>query len=412
MPTRRQKGEGGVYRRADGRWCGSVELGWSAKGTRKRAVVTSLSKAEALRKFRAKKAEVAAHGGAGDRQLSTGRWLAAWLEDIAAPRVKPRTIGSYRSIVNRHLIPRIGKRPLASLEQRHVRELYRALERDGLSSSYVLKVHRVLKKALTDAIREDLLTRNVCDRVDAPLARPNQRPALTADQARHLLASCATPAEAARWGSALLLGARQGECLGLEWPRMTRGRVDLSWQLQRLTWRHGCRRPCGARPARCPARALDVPGSFEHRPQHATLTLTRPKSRAGQRVIPLPAQMEALFALAHADAGNPTTGLVFTRQDGTPVDPRTDSLAWHAMLARCGLPDVPLHSARHTTATLLLELGVDPEVIRQIMGHSTVLTTQGYQHVSQPLELKAMEALGALILGPVSTARHAPAVTP
>ena len=55
---------------------------------------------------------------------------------------------------------------------------------------------------------------------------------------------------------------------------------------------------------------------------------------------------------------------------------------------------MPLHAARHTTATLLLEQGVDAEVIKQILGHSQIVTTRGYQHVSLELARRAVDELG------------------
>ena len=141
---------------------------------------------------------------------------------------------------------------------------------------------------------------------------------------------------------------------------------------------------------------LKFPPGFENEILEGGLVLTRPKTNAGTRVIPLPAQFVDVLK-AHRKASlkeaNPH-GLVWHTPEGKPIDPKDDSAAWHAALKRAKVKDVPLHSARHTTATLLLELGVDPLVIRDVLGHTDVVTSQGYQHVNLDLSRAAMNRLG------------------
>jgi len=279
----------------------------------------------------------------------------------------------------------------------------------GLSSTTALQAHRILAKALTDAMREGRISRNPATLIDAPQKAVTKRLALGADDARTLLLSVAgNDAEAAAWSVALLAGLRQGERLGL-----TVGALDLeadvitvSWQLQRLTWRHGCgvkaeAWPCGkVRGGSCPARFLDIPPSQEATQVRGGLWLTRPKSRAGWRQVPIaPLLHDVLdrYVKAHP-AGN--HGLIFTRPDGHPVDPAEDTRAWDAALRLAGLPDVVLHSARHTTATLLYELGVPEGTREAILGHSSATTTAGYTTISDPLTRDAMGRLGALLTQP------------
>ena len=93
------------------------------------------------------------------------------------------------------------------------------------------------------------------------------------------------------------------------------------------------------------------------------------KSRAGRRVIGIPAPVLALLR-AHQDAqvaeqkaaGSEWRdgGWVFTQPNGKPIDPRADHAEWKAVLAAAGVRDARLHDARHTAATMLLVLGVQP----------------------------------------------------
>ena len=96
-------------------------------------------------------------------------------------------------------------------------------------------------------------------------------------------------------------------------------------------------------------------------------------------------------------------------EDGRPIDPSRDYAAWQALLAEVGLPAVPLHNARHTAATLLLEVGVDAHVVAQILGHSDATTSRGYQSVSLDLARAAMGSLNAMLEAPTSSPVDGPA---
>ena len=206
-----------------------------------------------------------------------------------------------------------------------------------------------------------------------------------------------------RWIAALLTGARQGELLGLQWDRvdLDAGTADLAWQLQALGYRHGChpRSPdpgCGkTRAGSCPDRELDVPAGFEHTPLRGRLCLTRPKSSAGRRIVPLPPVLvNALNRHLEVTRDDPSPfGLVWSTSDGAPISARDDLAAWHDLLTRAGVPRNHLHAARHTTATLLMDLGIDVTVIQSILGHAQPLTTQRYQHADLTMSRTALARL-------------------
>lgn len=171
--------------------------------------------------------------------------------------------------------------------------------------------------------------RNVATLVEPPSLHRDEVRALSADQARAVLGVAQGCRNAARWSVDLALGLRQGEALGLCWDA-----VDLDTAT--LTVRQALQRQPGG-----------------------GLVLVPPKSRAGRRTIPLPAQLvEALRAhrVAHATerlaAGSMRTdsGLVFTGPAGKPVDPRADHREWQRLLHKAGVPAARLHDARHTAA--------------------------------------------------------------
>ena len=418
---RREKGSGSIAQRSsDGMWVASITLP-SHGGKRRRKVVARKRYEDAVAALRQMRRDLDRKGDLATSSPTLATWMQTWLDRVAAPRVKPRTLTTYRGYAERYIVPAIGRTRLDKLTPTHVAELHRYITspttdeiRAGataLSSTTALQAHSILRRALTDAMREGKVTTNVADadHIDAPRKAVATRSALSADQAATLLRSVAgIHDEAVHWSIALLAGLRQGERLGItrEAVDIDRGVLTVSWQLQRLRWEHGCGErgregwPCGLRRAgSCPRRRMPIPAGQEAHEVYGGLWITRPKSRSGWREVPIVGLLGDVLT-RHLDAVPPgDAGLILHRPDGHPVDPRDDSAAWHAALARAGLPDVPLHSARHTTATLLYELGAPEQTRVQIMGHSSATTTAGYTHVADPLMRDAMTRLSALVEG-------------
>lgn len=411
---RRGKGTGGISQRSsDGMWIASVTLP-SDGGKRRRKVVARKDYAAAVAALRKLRQDLDKAGDLPTSSPTLTTWLNTWLDRVAAKRLKPRTLTTYHGYIDRIIVPAIGKARLDKLSATHVHRLHEYCTEQKLSSTSALQVHAILRVALRDAMREGKVTRNVADRdhVAAPRKAVSSRSALTAEQAQILLASVASiPDEAVHWSLALLAGLRQGERLGatagaldLGDPKKRAGTLTVSWQLQRLRWAHGCGPaassawPCGFRQAgACPQRRMPIPAGQEAHEVYGGLWLTRPKSRAGWREVPVAGLLYDVLDRHVQTAAAGDEGLLLHRGDGHPVDPRDDSARWHAALERAGLPPVPLHSARHTTATLLHELGVPEQTRVQIMGHSSATTTRGYTHVADPLMRDAMTRLSALV---------------
>lgn len=399
---RRTKGDGAFYQRADGIWIGRVEIPTTDNSRRYRQVA-SKDRNVAMEKLKRLRADVLDGRIAVTSNTTVAKWLERWLTEVHGPELRPTTYRDYRSVIDKHIVPHIGHRRLDKLTPEHVRGMHAAIE----SSRNAQKAHIVLQRALKDAVREGMLTRNVAEVVHKPRHTAEQREPLTADQARTLLKSSIDNNDpmATRWAAALLLGARQGELLGLQWSRLDliNGVVDLRWQLQQLQKAHGCGErqsdgswPCGKqRVSACPSAHWDLPRGFDHQILHNSLALTPPKSKAGTRVVPVPAPLWEM--LKQHPRGNNPHDLVWHHDDGRPISPRDDYDNWQAALKAAGLPPAPLHVARHTTATLLLIAGVDEATRMQILGHSSAAAQRGYAHIDQTLARRAMTALDQLL---------------
>lgn len=389
----RGSGEGSLFKSSAGLWTAVVELP-PKDGKRRRKTIRSKDKTVAVAKLKALQSDLAATGDLPTSSMKLEAWLRHWFEDIQKQRIAPKTIAVYRTMIDRYIVPSIGKYRLDKLSAEHMRQMHRFVmemphhrhpERT-LSSTTASQAHRVLAIAIRDAVREGHATRNIATMVDAPRRARTQLVTLNAAHGIQILQTVSHDRLGSRTAAALLTGARQGELLGLESDRVT-DVLDLSWQLQRFSWTHGCtlkdgKRECGwSQGAKCPKRHLEAPVDREYRHLEGGLWLSRPKSAAGWRIIPLVEPLKSILdRRLEASLSEPNPhGLLWTNPDGSPIDPAYDNRAWHAALERAGVPDARLHDARHTTVDLLYEAGVSEQLITEIVGHSTIGMTRRYK---------------------------------
>jgi integrase len=203
--SKRASGESSIYRDEDGRWHGFVSMGKKENGRRDRRHVSGAKRADVVAKVRAIEAKRdAGMVDAAGRAPTVGEWLDHWLDNIAARKVRARTLESYRSTVRLHLRPGIGHHRLDRLQPEHLERLYAVLADKGLSPASILRAHRVLSRALRVASQRGKVARNVATLVDPPaVRRPQTALPLSAQEARAPSASGAacTASAVADWST-------------------------------------------------------------------------------------------------------------------------------------------------------------------------------------------------------------------
>jgi integrase len=435
---RRVQGEGGISRRPNGLYVGKVELPRDPiTGKRRDRRVTGMVHSEVVMKLQRLQRELSDHGDLPTGSETVEKWMKFWMENIN--KTRPSTRAGYRSSI-KYINAAIGPIRLSALTASDIRKVEMFIVRTKkLSPTTAHNAYQVLAKALKDAEREGRVIRNVARMTDPPRKAFTTLGVLTAEEGIAVLREVSDvkiDRLQSRWAMALLTGARQGEVLGLEIDRVDfdANEIDLSWQLQSIAWQHGLDcgvvgkyhtdtgiprdlRACGRKQgSTCPTRFLDAPADWEHRHLTGGLYLSRPKSKAGWRVIPLVEPLRSFMReriIESANEPNPY-GLVWTAEakkgrggktsshaalplDGMPVDPSHDNAAWHRILVRAGLHSVPLHAARHTAVTILYDMDVPETVIQDIVGQSTVSVTRAYRSKSKKPLIDAMNALGAAL---------------
>jgi integrase len=373
---KRATGESSIYQDEDGRWHGFVSMGKKENGRRDRRHVSAAKRVDVVAKVRALEAKRdAGMVDAAGRAPTVGEWLDHWLDNIAARKVRARTLESYRSTVRLHLRPGIGHYRLDRLQPEHLERLYGALADKGLSPASILRAHRVLSRSLRVAAQRGKVARNVATLVDPPAAkRPETALPLSAQEARKVMTAAMSHRNAARWTVALAVGLRQSEALALRW-------ADVDLDKGTLTVRRGL-----------------------HRVSGQGLVYEEPKADRSRRTLALPAQLvDALRAhraaqLEERIAAGPLWqdhDLVFAQPNGRPIERKSDWRAWKALLSDAGVREVRLHDGRHTAATLLLSEGVHPRVVMEVLGHAQMrTTTDTYSHVMPALGRDAADRMG------------------
>lgn len=398
--SRTPNGRSSVYLGKDGWWHGRVTMGIRDDGRPDRRHVRARTEPEATSKVQnLEKRRDSGQKVRVGRAWTVEKWLQHWLENVAKPSVRYKTLTYYRTAVEKYLVPKFGAHRLDRVEPEHVERLYQRLRDDGAKASTVQQVHRTLRTALNEAVRRERINKNPVLVVKAPKAPESEIEPLTVKEAQRILEAARQRRNSDRWAVALSLGLRQGEALGLKWIDLdtTTGSLTIRRALQRQTWQHGCpsAEPCQRkRAAECPRR------------HSGGLVVIEPKSRAGRRIVSLPpALLDALVQhdeqqdeeRHHARDLWQEGGWIFTQPNGKPLDPRADHQEWKNLLKAAGVREARLHDARHTAATMLLVLKVPPRVVMEIMGWSEMSMTSRYQHVPDELRQGIAEQVGGLL---------------
>lgn len=374
--ARRGNGEGSIYQRSDGRWTASITL--EGEG-RKRKSFYGKTRKEVQEQLKIALREQQQGMLMTTPQQTVAQFLTQWLEDHKAA-IRIRSYERYEELIRLHIIPVLGHHQLQKLTPQHVQAFYTKKLKEGLSSSTVNSLHAMLHKALDDAVRWNIVARNVCDAVKPPRRAYHEIQPLSMEQAQQLLVTAKGHSLEALFVLALTTGMRRGEILALKWQDLDFSQNML--QVRRIFTRMPGNRYIEAKPKTEKSRRsiLLTPAVVSLLKQHRTRQIEA-KLKAG------PEWQEH--------------DLVFCTSLGTPLNPTKVVARFKTLLKRGGLPAIRFHDLRHSAATILLSLGVHPKVVQELLGHNQIsMTMDIYSHVLPGMQRDAMVKLSDALQEP------------
>jgi integrase len=369
--------KGHIRERSPGHWAIVVDVRDPQTGKRRRKWH---SFAGTKRQAQVKCAELVAAAGRGDYIEPSKATVADFVRTRvdqweAAGDITTRTAERQRQLLKHQIAPHLGAKVLRKLRPLDIEAWHTAL-RDSVSARTIGHAHRVLSKALRDAAKNDLVSRNVCKEQAAPKVSDEEMvivrdvPALVAKLKdwRHDTVAMV----------ALFTGMRLGEVLALRWSN-----VDLDSKIIHAR------------------EALEQTKRFGVR-------FKTPKSKAGRRDITLPdilvealhehrkAQLELRLQLGLGKL--PDDALLFATVEGRPLSTIDVSCEWGRFAGRIGMPEITFHGLRHTHASQLIDAGVDIVTISKRLGHSKPdITLRIYAHLFRKDDGKAAAAINAAV---------------
>lgn len=296
-------------------------------------------------------------------KLTVTQFLERWL-DHAKAQVSPRTHERYCEIVRKNVIPVLGVIYLNKLRPAQISTAYskslvsgRRNGKGGLAPTTVVYMHRLIKQALGQAVRWELLSRNPADAVDPPKVERGSLTTYDMTQTVKLLEELRTSRLRVPVLLGVMCGLRRGEIVALRWSHvdLAGGKISVVESAEQTAAGVRYKPPKSGRGRRVALSAMVTAELRQHR-----LTQAKELLRLGVR------QTDATF--------------VYTRQDGQPMQPRSLSQMWSEITTT--LPRIRFHDLRHAHATHMLAAGVHPKVASERLGHSRVgITLDLYSHV-------------------------------
>lgn len=298
------------------------------------------------------------------------QYLDRWLEVCAKPRLRAKSFRDYEGLLRRHVRPDMGGKALPTISAFDIQTLYRKLLNQNLSARSIRYTHAVLRSALKQAVRWNLLLSNPANSVDLPRQERGRVSVFSVEQARTFIKAIAGHPYEPLFALAMTTGMRPSEYLALTWNDLDldQGTASVS---RTLEWRKG------------------------------GWQFADTKRSRSRRVVKLQVWVVALLKTLAAEKREVDgEGLVFLALRGGPIrESRFVQRYFKPLLEATGLPDIRLYDLRHTAATISLAAGVSPKVISEQLGHASVaFTLDVYSHVLPHMQEAAAERVQALLM--------------
>jgi integrase len=347
MTSKYKKAKNGNYR-------ASIVIGRTDIGSQRRKTV----KAKTIKELEARLAELKEQYGRGldfdAAKATVKQWSDRWMELYKKPAVGASTIANTLSLLNNHILPRIGHLNISDVRQFHLQEIMNL--QAGKSKSNTQKIQGVLKQLFEKAKQGGLIVDSPAEFLELPKTVTNPRRALTSEERNAVINMCNTH-RAGTWILLMLMcGLRRGETIPLAYE-------DIDFNTGMLT--------------------VNKSVEFINNIAYSKTT----KTKSGIRTVPIPPPLLKKLIIGKGE------GLILTpaRSKKMLTESNCRSL-WNSFyreldismgatlyrnqIIKSSLDDgITPHALRHTYATDLFEMGVDLKTAQYLLGHADIKTT-------------------------------------
>jgi integrase len=323
-------------------------------------------------------------------EITLGVWIIRWLSVYKENQVSTKTYADYVTQVMNHVIPAIGDIPLKNLTPDVIQEFFNSKmkggradgKEGGLSSRRTRMLHQLINGCLKRAVVNKMILSNPSETSELPAVKYKQMEVYSKEEVTKYLNAVKDDRLFPAFLVELTTGLRSGELLAVRWPNLDlgKGAIRIVETVARV-------------------KAIDA--------KKSKLEFSDPKTEASIREIPLiPPVVQALKRHKSRQAEEPLfwgqaynkENLVFPTNLGTPLEPQNFYRKHCSIIRKAGLKHIRVHDLRHTFATLLLEEGENPEVLRDFLGHTKTSTTLDlYCHSTKKGKEKALPRIASLI---------------
>ena len=342
-----------MKKRADGRYCKQIFVGYHPDGRRKMKTVYGKTIKEVEKKEREMKDSIE-KGLSIEDSITLGEWSDMWL-NVYKNNVEYNTRMMYENAINKHIKPELGIMQLKNLKSIHIQKmLNKLIDEKHYRTAEVVKL--TIKQIIKQALIEGYINRDITISIKIITKKPLEKRSLTRDEVDAIKNASLSPKQRVFLDIMHHTGLRKGEALALK-----KEDIDVF------------------------KKVIKINKSLYYKENDAFIK--EPKSRAGYRNVPIP---NALIKELGVYIQNLNTDILFPMNSGNYMTKSSFRKFWDSIISCLGeqMKEKPSgitpHIFRHTYATNLYRSGIDEKKAQYFLGHSSIqMTMDVYTHLDK-----------------------------